>query len=348
MTNFYALGYQIGEAIAFGEPFLPIDFKATKKRKSCNKGYPCKGSCISARYNCKNTLDGQSKSFGDYIKKNLGTLTKAQKSAAKDLGISTKTGKQSRLSAKEKAGIQKAVADDKSIKNKGTENAQKLEIKRREKSGKKNLGSQSVGALPPGRYMSIDVKDIKGVDAAPITKEVRDAAKISGSSIKANVLPVVERRWDAGSGSFTYTAVAGKDVLGFAKAVKSINPKAEMVEAHVVDPPKKGEKRAEVPTIPAQKITRMSDDTQYQAIDISAVRGIEASSPSKASKLAAANPTEGGNTLVTNIMPVVRVGWNKDGTPSYEVVSGGEGLAFAKAAKGENNKIQMVAAYVVK
>ncbi|MGL5193464.1 MAG: hypothetical protein ACRC8Y_07650 [Chroococcales cyanobacterium] len=117
--DFYELGRKIGEALSYGETFEPIDFKAARKNKSCNKGYPCKGTCISARYNCRNPLTGQTKSFGDYIKSNLGKLTQGQKSAAKNIGINPKTGKQSRLNTKEKAVIKKAIATDKTIKDKG-------------------------------------------------------------------------------------------------------------------------------------------------------------------------------------------------------------------------------------
>ncbi|MGL5197202.1 MAG: hypothetical protein ACRC8Y_26730 [Chroococcales cyanobacterium] len=117
MMDFYALGWAIGEALSYGETFEPIDFKAARKSKSCNKGYPCKGTCISARYNCRNALEGQAKSFGDYIKSNLGKLTQGQKSAAKNIGINPKTGKQSGLTNKERVAIQKSVAGDKTIKS---------------------------------------------------------------------------------------------------------------------------------------------------------------------------------------------------------------------------------------
>jgi hypothetical protein len=90
MIDFYELGQRIGEALSYGETFTPIDFKAAKKKKSCNKGYPCKGSCISAKYNCLNPLKGQSKTFADWLKTNKDKLSKTQKSAAIKQGVNPK------------------------------------------------------------------------------------------------------------------------------------------------------------------------------------------------------------------------------------------------------------------
>ncbi|MGL5192971.1 MAG: hypothetical protein ACRC8Y_05150 [Chroococcales cyanobacterium] len=90
MINFRELGREVAKQIAFGEPFVPIDFKAAKKKKSCNKGYACKGTCISTKFNCRNPLDGQAKNYADWLKTNKDKLTKSQKSAAIKQGMNPK------------------------------------------------------------------------------------------------------------------------------------------------------------------------------------------------------------------------------------------------------------------
>lgn len=38
------------------------------KQKSCNRGYPCGGSCISRGFNCRKKLAGQGKNYADWLK----------------------------------------------------------------------------------------------------------------------------------------------------------------------------------------------------------------------------------------------------------------------------------------
>jgi hypothetical protein len=42
--------------------------KAKQKSKSCNRGYPCGGSCISRGFNCRKKLTGQGKNYADWLK----------------------------------------------------------------------------------------------------------------------------------------------------------------------------------------------------------------------------------------------------------------------------------------
>ena len=41
----------------------------TKQKKKCSKGFACGFTCIAAKRNCKNPLDGQSKTYADYLAK---------------------------------------------------------------------------------------------------------------------------------------------------------------------------------------------------------------------------------------------------------------------------------------
>jgi hypothetical protein len=92
---------RIGEALSYGETFAPVDFKASKKPKSCNKGYPCKGACISAKFNCRNPLTGQAENFAKWLKANKGKLSKAQKSTAIAQGMNPRgESVQAKLQAK--------------------------------------------------------------------------------------------------------------------------------------------------------------------------------------------------------------------------------------------------------
>jgi hypothetical protein len=42
--------------------------KAKQKSKSCNRGYPCGGSCISRGYNCRKKLTGQGNNYANWLK----------------------------------------------------------------------------------------------------------------------------------------------------------------------------------------------------------------------------------------------------------------------------------------
>lgn len=43
--------------------------KTKQKSKSCNRGYPCGGSCISRGFNCRKKLAGQGKNYADWLKR---------------------------------------------------------------------------------------------------------------------------------------------------------------------------------------------------------------------------------------------------------------------------------------
>jgi hypothetical protein len=73
-----------------------VEFSKKKKRRSCNKGYPCGSSCISKSYSCKKKLKGQAKNYAEFLKSSK-TLRgkKSQKS------VSNKQKEKSKKSQKE-------------------------------------------------------------------------------------------------------------------------------------------------------------------------------------------------------------------------------------------------------
>ena len=61
-------------------PVQIVDFakKGKGKQKSCQKGYPCGGSCISKAFDCRKMLKGQAKNFAEFV--NLQAAKKASSS----------------------------------------------------------------------------------------------------------------------------------------------------------------------------------------------------------------------------------------------------------------------------
>ena len=59
-----------------------------QKSKSCNRGYPCGGSCISRGYNCRKKLKGQASNYADWLKSAGDRLgDDFNKEAGKRLGV---------------------------------------------------------------------------------------------------------------------------------------------------------------------------------------------------------------------------------------------------------------------
>lgn len=63
--------------------------KKSSKMRKCIKGYSCGYSCIARGKKCKNRLDGQEKTYAEWLKKNLKAedLSDFHKFQAKELGL---------------------------------------------------------------------------------------------------------------------------------------------------------------------------------------------------------------------------------------------------------------------
>lgn len=49
---------------------IVLEFASKKKRRTCKKGYSCRNTCINRNYFCKQPLEGQGKSYADWLRKN--------------------------------------------------------------------------------------------------------------------------------------------------------------------------------------------------------------------------------------------------------------------------------------
>ncbi len=90
--NFYQIGYAIAAVLSQPPTFFPVDF-GVKKRKQCQTGYTCGGSCISTKKKCRVALAGDAKNFAQYVRQNKGKLTAIQQQKARSQNIGLKAGK---------------------------------------------------------------------------------------------------------------------------------------------------------------------------------------------------------------------------------------------------------------
>ena len=76
-----------------------VEFSKKKKRRSCNKGYPCGSSCISKSYSCKKKLKGQAKNYAEFLKLSKTSISrKSQKSVLNKRVKSSKKSQKGHLS----------------------------------------------------------------------------------------------------------------------------------------------------------------------------------------------------------------------------------------------------------
>jgi hypothetical protein len=82
-----------------------------------------------------------------------------------------------------------------------------------------------------GEYQLID---ISSVDIAPLpeTEEIRRIAQEIGTSLRTSIVPIVRVRWNPDC-STTTTVITNPEAIAFAKAVRAINPRVELVSAYV-------------------------------------------------------------------------------------------------------------------
>jgi hypothetical protein len=64
-------------------PIQILEFAKGGKQRSCKKGYPCGGSCISKNYACKKAVKGEAKNFGEFLKNQKNGKKAKPKTTAK-------------------------------------------------------------------------------------------------------------------------------------------------------------------------------------------------------------------------------------------------------------------------